>query len=378
MREAILRHDLEVNGYGLRRRGERWVLTRSATEMLSHLWLKWQPFERNEFRPGVNVLSQPEPGGECRVLVYNGVGTGYGDLICGSVWVRALHRLIEASGYIPKIRLVPVPSDHLEGRYRDIFTRDPHVWNVTFGGVPIQEFGAAHLAISMEALVADSAFDNVDMIEYFFHRGGLRGCQEDRIPKLYPDQEEFAKGKAWVASLPGKKRVLVNFFGSGMRRVPCGMWQRLLNPLVKRKFTVLVSTPPAGESSVQSFITALFADKDVFCTAKASTSWSAHVGIISGCRGVLCTDTSTTHAAAALGVPSVTMFQFIDPDLRIKHYPKAIGWAPEVFRKGPHWGRSHPYPGWEESKHDEDPVIVKPWEECDLSEPACLLRKAVA
>lgn len=378
MREAILRRDMEVNGYGLRKRGERWVLTRSALDMFPHLWLKWQPFERNEFRPGVNVISEPAPGGEFRVLVYNGVGTGYGDLICGSVYLRALYRLIESQGHTPRIRLIPVPADHLEGRYRDIFTRDPHIVNIQFGGVPLSEFGAAHVAVSMEALVADSAFDRVDMVEYFFHRSGFRGSMEPRLPRLYPVPEEFAAGQEWVRSLPGKKKVLVNFFGSGMRRVPCGLWKQIINPLVKRNFTVLMSTPPAGENAVGSFLTAMFPGKPVYSTAKASTTWSAHVGIVSACRGVLCTDTSTTHVAAALEVPSVTMFQFIDPQLRIKHYPKAIGWSPEAFRKGPHWGRSHPYPEWEDAKHDEDPVILKPWEACDLSEPATLLRKAVA
>lgn len=355
------------------------MLTRSALEVFSHLYLKWQAFERAEFRPGVNVVSEPDPGGDFRVLVYNGVGTGYGDLICGSVYVRALHRLISASGFRPWIRLIPVPASHLEARYRDIFSRDPHVLNVTFGGVPMAEFAQANLAISMEALVSDPSFDRVDMIDYFFHRGGLRGSKESRIPAVYPEPSEFSRGADFTRSLPGSgRKVFVNFFGSGMRRISCTLWQRLINPLVKRGLTVILSSSPEGAGPVESFISTLFPGKGVHSSAAASTSWSAHLGILSGCDAVLCTDTSTTHAAAALGVPSVTMFQFIEPALRIKHFPKAVGWCPEAFRKGPHWGRSHPYPGWEESKHDEDPVIVKPWESCDLSEPARLLRKVLA
>lgn len=378
MREAILRRDAVIPHYGQRRRGERWVLTRSALEVFGNLWLKWQAFERNEFLPGVNVVSQPEPGGEFRVLIYNGVGTGYGDLICGSVYLRALYKLIAGHGFTPKLRLIPVPSAHLEARYRDIFRRDPHIFNVTFGGVPLPEFAATHLAVSTEALVADGAFDRVDMVEYFFHRCGLRLCKEDRTPRLYPDPEEFARGAEFTRSLPGGKRVFVNFFGSGMRRVSCNVWQRLINPLVKRGYTLLLSSHPEGEGVVSSFITTLYPGKPVFATAKASTSWSAHAGILSACDAVLCTDTSTTHVAAALGVPSVTLFQFIDPALRIKHYPKAVGWSPEPFRKGPHWGRSHPYPEWSEEKHDEDPAILKPWEACDLSEPARLVRKVLS
>ena len=353
------------------------MLTRSALECFSHVFLKWNVFERNEFRPGVNIISQPDHGGEFRVLIYNGVGTGYGDIICGSVYVRALFNLIKANGYTPKIRLIPVPSPHLNQRYRDIFERDPHVFNVTFGMVPIEEFSTANVAISMEALVADDAFDKVDMIDYFFHRGGLRGSKESRVPKVYPIAQEFANGALFARSLPGKRRVFVNFFGSGMRRISCNLWEKLLNPLVKKGDTVLISSHPEGESIINSFISSKYAGKPVYSTAKASTSWSAHLGIIAACDGVLCTDTSTTHAAAALDVPSVTMFQFIDPELRIKHYQKALAWSPDVFRKGPHWGRSHPYPGWDESRHDEDPVILEPWEKCNLAEPAKMLRKVI-
>jgi ADP-heptose:LPS heptosyltransferase len=99
------------------------------------------------------------------------------------------------------------------------------------------------------------------------------------------------------------------------------------------------------------------------------------VGIIAGCDAVLCTDTSSTHVAAAVRRPSVTMFQFIDPDLRIRHYPKARGWSPDAFRSGKWWGRSHPYPGWSEQTHDEDPEIIKPWKKSDLAQPARLLRE---
>jgi hypothetical protein len=373
MREAILRRDTVLSDYGKRPRGERWVLTRSAIEMYSNLFLRWQPFDYQEFKPGLVHIRTPEPGGEFRALLYNGLGTGYGDLICGSVFVRALHRWITSHGWTPKIKILPVPSMHLFGRYKEIFTRDPHVYGITFGGVPLDEFRQAHFALSNEALVADNAFDKVDMVEYFFHRGGLKNSPEDRAPEIYPDLGELEQGAAWVAKHKGP-RLFVNFFGSGMRRVPCTVWRNILDPIIRDGWSVMFSFPPEARAVSEAFINNVYQNKRVYSVGAASDTWSKHVGIVAACNAVLCTDTSTTHVAAAVRVPSVTMFQFIDPDLRIKHYPKAKGWCPDVFRKGPWWGRSHPYPGWTEQTHDEAPDVVKPWKKTDLSGPARLLK----
>jgi hypothetical protein len=155
-----------------------------------------------------------------------------------------------------------------------------------------------------------------------------------------------------------------------------GKWRDICQVLLRENRTLLLNADRGAGPTIDRFIAACFAGKRaVNISSETNKSWAHYCGVIAGCESAVTTDTSTTHVAAAVETPCVTIFQFIDSQLRIVNFPRARGLSCSAFRKSELWGLSHPYPGWTPQGHDEDPKILRPWKGVDLSRLNTLLRE---
>jgi len=373
MREAFLR--IPYNSHPML---SKWAVTDTAATCCQAMFIPGRPLApADAFSCGAQVLAElPNRGGTLSAVIFNGVGTGYGDLICGSVFVRALYQRIESMGYKPEIGLIPMPQSNLAAYYKDIFGNDPHVAYIAMGGIAMEQFQKVNLVYSTEALIADGEFDKTDMIGYFLKRGGIDDFP-DKNPELYPNVDEFMKEFEAVRS-ESKDAIYLNFFGSGMRRVPVRFWRDIADPLLRAGYRLRLNAEKGASGLVQSWVSACYSHKRdyISCVGEPGT-WAQYCARVSACKGMVTTDTSATHVAAALRKPCVTMFAFIDPGLRICHYPLARGWTSEAFKMSKLWGKSHPPSDWTFFSHDDDPRICRPWQKSDKLSIVRLLQEVI-
>lgn len=353
--------------------GDSWVVnTHSCMDTMKHVFKAGQDMTGDAFVSGLQRIDSgapaPKPGEEVRIVCFNGVGTGYGDLVCGSIAIRSLSESFRRKGFRPHITLVP-ESEHM-AQYMEVFGRDPHVDEIQPAGIPATKYAAAHFISTSEGCVADPVFQRVNMVDYFVNRFGLMADPIERTPTLYPDYKLIA---ATVASLSkanemagDRRKVVLNFFGSGYRRIPIPLMIPLINGLASAGWFVALTAP--DPRMLRGLLTSLGQRKDVVdISPLLSQSWSHYVGGLSWADVVVTTDTSAVHVCGAIDKPCVGMFAFIEPALRLRYYPYAIGWTLPQFRKSKLWGVSRPPNNYNSAMLEEDAEWMALWKDADVA-----------
>ncbi len=286
-----------------------------------------------------------QPGQELRVLIVNGFGTGYGDLILGSTALERLHQEIRKRGKTPEI-------DFLirEGRastYREVFKRNPYVRRIHSGVLPLHELRHYDWVFSNEHILFDADFPSSHMGDFFMRRLGL-SIEDPPIPKLYPDPKRLKSTLKEVRRIRdshrGERFAVLNFFASTLRAIPEFVWKDWIEAFAVDYRVVLIGAQ-GNERRVQQFISGLdsgLRNRVHDLSAVTARSFDALIGILDDLADLVITpDTSVMHVAGALRKSCVGVFFSIDPALRIRDYPSVQAFCPEAFRNSRFWGKSH-------------------------------------
>jgi ADP-heptose:LPS heptosyltransferase len=350
--------------------GADWMAIGSAPHDAPDLIFVDKAVDEMPFAPGLIALDtpRPAPGGKARVILFNAVGTGYGDAICGSVAIRALHRFFAQRGFVPEIDLVCMP--HARANYDNLFKHDPHVHRVYSIGVTAEEFGAYNWAGSAEDLLADQRFADMNMIDYFLARYGLGGVEIPRVPVLFPDPAIVGAVRSAWGEKQEERWVLLNLFGSGYRRFPLWSYEALVTGLVADGWRVAMTAGPDAANVVAGFCKQYAGKPWIARVADVcpivNRSWHHFVALAGLADAVVTPDSALLHVAAALGRPCVGVFSCIEPWYRIRHYPKCLGWTADSFTRGKYWGLHKPPETTNVCELEKDPDWNEPWRKADL------------
>jgi hypothetical protein len=306
----------------------------------------------SQTRYGLRKLKSNQiPGQPINVAIFNGVGTGYGDLICGTVAIKALYACLRDNNFKPAINLVYEPSR--EKQYAGIFGGLMIAENGYPGIMTLAEFEEMDLCITTEGLLDDGNFDTTNMIDYFLMRFGIRPVEKiNKTPLVKIDchanmlvEREVEKYRAKDCK---KKVVLLNFFASGIRRFPKHTWTDFVNECLKSNMIVIINGAGHKDKMFSDWAkkTKVFERDNVYSAENITANgWEYLVSLVNNVDLVITPDTSLVHVCGALCKPCVAVFYSIDPVLRTVYYPTVIPYCPSQFRSGHYWGKHKIMPG---------------------------------
>lgn len=357
----------------------RWVVTDSGMATMPGV------FFGHEESPATRIdglspggLATPQVGEVCRILVFNGTGTGYGDLLCGSVAIRLLHEGIVKAGGIPRIEIIYAP-DHAK-QYEEVYGGNPHIAQLIPAAIAAEEIGRSHFYVSTERLLVDPKFDELDMIDYFIWRFGMDPAQysaEEKLPAI-PYTAETARGEkaAFDLRAKGEKICLLNFHASGFRRVSVTIWRALAEAVADAGYRIwFTGAPHRGKEVIDAFRVLKFHEIGALDVLPITQTWHDLCGVIRGVDAVITPDTSVLHIAGACKIPCVGLMFSIEPKLRISYYPTVRGYVRPEWKKAVWWGKSRMDALKEPLEQNED--WRKAWELTNPAGVAKLLEKIV-
>jgi ADP-heptose:LPS heptosyltransferase len=141
----------------------------------------------------------------------------------------------------------------------------------------------------------------------FEHLGIPAGSRELEFPLAAEDRAEAA---AALAGVEGPYACLHPGATSQSRRWPPERFAAVGDALADRGFAVLVTGVPSERELTASVVGAMRAPARDLAGA---TSLGGYGAVLDGAALLVCSDTGAAHMAAALGTPSVVIFQSGDP-----------------------------------------------------------------
>jgi hypothetical protein len=341
-------------------------------------------FNQNLMEPvgssGVQMPRAIEPGnldevkafqeGVVKVLVVNGFGSGYGDLLAGSVALERLHAFIRGLGKEPVIDLLI--REGRWHRYCEVFKLNPFLHRIIPAVMPLPDLLEYDFAVSTEHFLFDPEFGTRNCHDYFLQRLGLDPEVEEKRLRLYPNPQVLNETAQIAASVrsrhPGERFLLLNFFASAVRSIPSFVWRPLLEVLSDRYTVVLVSAEE-NRRALHKFARNLppsQRNRVVDLARVSSRSFDHLIGLVQHLADAVVTpDTSVLHVCGGLDTPCVGIFFTIEPELRIRHYPTVRAYCPDFFRSSSFWGESR-LGGEQNRTLESHPEFVALWKRADL------------
>jgi hypothetical protein len=276
------------------------------------------------------------------IVVINGLGTGIGDSLCGSVALEAFHIKCRAYGKQPVIDFVLREGRVL--KYAEIFRHNPYIRGIFPAIMPMSEFMKAHYVLNTEQMVGSHDFDSTHMMDWFFPRMGLQAKDYHKNLNVYAEPSEMQAARELSERLrderPGERFLLVNVFATVLRSMPEYKWYELFENLTREWIVGVVGTE-GNEAPMRAFLGMLppHIRNRMIDLCSAADGLHRLIGMIQHFPdAVLTVDTSIAHLCGALQKQCLVMFSSIEPDLRLRYYPTVHGYVIPEFRDSVYWG----------------------------------------
>lgn len=280
------------------------------------------------------------------LIIIHGTGSGYGDILSGVYAMDALKAHFKAHGKTLQIDALcrETAMDHYFDicRIRDSFD---HV--IPFA-IKVHDLTRYDYMTSTETLLSEKPFQEMNFYDYWLHRFGLDPNKVDKTASIAPNPKvlKTVKQLCEVAkeALPKDKKVcLLNVFATKLRCIPPRVRNRLLEVLAQ-KYTIALFAADSDYRELQDWLKKMPEDlkKNVVDMSEISRQgWDYATGLVMYLADLVVTpDTGILHLAGIAGVPTVGIFFTIEPEKRIKYFPRAAGYVEEAWVHGPYWGDS--------------------------------------
>jgi len=192
---------------------------------------------------------------------------------------------------------------------------------------PISYLHKANYHVLFEGVIERCKQAHTDNAYNLFSRWmGLDLPDELLVPKNYPKQEKLNECrevlKTW--NVPEKNFVLLQLRASSPVRTPRpDMWRKIVNVMNHKGYNVIITDSPRQEKMISDFITLVDKPNMVFNFSPYSKTLDYTIALTSLSKLIVCTDSSLTHIAASLDVPSLSIFGPFPGFIRLKTYKNA-------------------------------------------------------
>lgn len=143
----------------------------------------------------------------------------------------------------------------------------------------------------------------------------------DYLPRLILDQEEVNKFKRFV---PDNTILIQMRASSPLRMMATRKWIKIINKLAELGFHVAVIDSQDNQKMYDEFLIQQFGLKNKLTNlSKFSKTIYNGIHMLANCKGFIGIDSSFTHIAPAIGIPSVGIYGPFLGDLRMRYYKNA-------------------------------------------------------
>jgi len=299
------------------------VLDDLAVDMIRHQ--DAFPVEITFYQQGEVQEIFRQHGKSARIAVINGMGFGIGDSIVGLQALDIFHRRIRTNYKRISIDMF----QRIKPELRPLYQRSNAVNQVYDMPQTLAKLLGYDYSMSLEAFTASPQFNSMPMIDYFLAKLGLDpaniAADEKRCRFLARTHLANKGGKAvddLLASFKnrGCRLLLMHPFASdAVRSVPDDHLKTLLDYLIGHTDYILVGA-----------LDITYENKRYINLASMSKTVEDFISIVSRMDAVITVDTSTYHIADCFNIPTVVLFNTIDPHFRTVYYPHTRGiWLAE-------------------------------------------------
>ncbi len=316
-----------------------------------------------------------------RLLIVNGVGSGWGDVIAGSAALDAIYHRFRKAG--KEIEITLLIRDDTIYRYMEIFRLRRSVKRIFNIAMPAKFIGRFHYVAATENILDLKIFQRGNFYDFWAKMLDVK-LEGDKRASLYPNPRVAGEVAAWLIQHDfglgeePKPICLVNLFASQLREIPDTRWKDLITAVAK-DFDVLLPGAWFHKKRLEQWLR----HNDVPATNAidlTERSLDHLIFLMEAADVTVSPDTSVVHIAGSMGAPCVGIFFTIEPDLRTRYMPSVTPYVAPEWRKGKYWGLSkvkgsdfhHEY-----GTFKENPEARTLWDRMDVDEVARLAREAM-
>ena len=265
---------------------------------------------------------------EIKVMIFNGMGTGLGD---GIVGLRALN--IFYNKLKQKYKKVGISLGHTvvvgDKAHQDLYSQESIVQQLFYMPIPVKDILEYDLLVDNSAMVIRDNFGTQHMIDFYLETLAIdpKTIANDE-KRVYIKNSDLSARNFDIALKtarlkPEDKLILLHTASSApIRSIPRELIKKIIKTLLDADKNYVVITHE-NLSDIKDTIDSYLGqrkNRHVNLNHK-NGSFSDYAYLISQMDGVVTTDTSSYHIADGFSVPTVVLFQTIDPAKRIKYYP---------------------------------------------------------
>ena len=276
-------------------------------------------------QPLAALLRNP-PRRQVRICLINGGGGGLGDGILSAPAFTVLgKRLHAATGAEP----ILVAYSMLPQRTGAVLAGVP---GLTVRPMPfsLAEFLGYDAVADLSGMLDDPLFHQTHMTDFVLARLGIDPTEVPdaektpflRLSRAVPDEVARGLGRAYAVAA-GKPLVAVIFLSSYTRSLPEDKAARLLRRLAGADCQPVLLFPE--DHSVEAFMARHELHGVAVDCSAASRTFLDYFLLLAGMDAIVTVDTSAVHVGAALGKPTVALFNSINMEYRIRYSPTVHG-----------------------------------------------------
>lgn len=277
-------------------------------------------------------------GDEISVFIINGMGTGLGDGMCGLAALNVFYKRLKQK-YKKVIIDLGQPMVIGDKNHQSLYSQESIVNSVSYLPIAVEKLIDYDLVLDNSAMIIRENFPNQAMTDFFLENLGID-------PKTVPSKEKriFIKKNERAERMlelplkmlrrdPKKKLILLHTSASTvMRSMPRDVIKKAIKHILDAdpNYIVITIDPMTDIKDDVSKYLAGKKHRHINLSFKTG-AFDLYTYIISQMDGIVTVDTSSYHIANAYNVPTVVIFQTIDPKLRVRDYPLCT--AIEITKK---------------------------------------------
>ena len=265
---------------------------------------------------------------EIRVTVVNGMGTGLGD---GIVGLRALN--IFYNQLKQKYKKITIDLGHTivvgDKNHQDLYSQEAIVNRVFYLPLLVSEILEQDLIVDNSAMIIRDNFGNQHMIDFYLETLAIDPKSVPAAEKRVYIKNSDLSAKNYAVTLKAIKQksedklILLHCSSSApIRSIPRELIKKTIKTLLDADKNYIVVTTENLDDIKDTIDSYLGQRKNRHVNLKhKGGTFSDYAYLISQMDGLVTTDTSSYHIADAFSIPTVVIFQTIDPKKRIAYYP---------------------------------------------------------
>ena len=279
------------------------------------------------------------------LLIVNGVGTGIGDTLMGSIAIRLLcERFTDCGKYLSIDMLT---RENRYQPYMQVFRDSPYIRKIYSAVMPYYDYRRYDYVIQNEGVIAMHGIENKNMVDFWIDRLGMDSQLLEphrKKPQFYPSRQAVQDIDQWSRLYTPDKPVCVfTPFATDVRGIPDWKQDEFMEFLVAHFSVMVVSSPEHKERMLeldQKYENAMVIFPETLSHTYALIDKMAAL--------VITPDTMLAHLAPCTGTPTICLFTSINPEYRVSYYPNVMAIWPEQWQKSSMVGNHNGIPSKQE------------------------------